>query len=76
MSISEETIIEKKVHQAIELQQIIALELEIVGQEYDTTHEIDPAKLKESIDRLVRFTEATASVLREIRLESRNLVLK
>ena len=76
MPSAEETIIEKKVHGAIELQQIITLELEIMGQEIDLNHDLDPVKLREAITRLVGYASNTASLLKEIRIESRNIILR
>ena len=64
-----QTLVDKKIHGAIELTQIIMLELEILRNELRMDSQLGNIALIESIDGIMGHTTDTARTLNEIKKE-------
>lgn len=67
--IPEQSIVDRKIHGAIELTQIIMLELEILKHEFQLDSKAKNSSQARSIDRIMGHTTNTARLLNEIKKE-------
>ena len=70
--IPEQSLVDKKIHGAIELTQIIMLELELLKHGLNIDSKTDNTTQISSIDRIMNHTTNAARLLNEIKKECHN----